>query len=71
MSLLVVKEVHLPICLLRVFLLYLSSHWVLEANNEVHLRAHATLVRPKHDGVGGLVSKFFLQGGKCIKSMRG
>ncbi len=63
MSFLVLKEVHLSACLFRVFLFHLTSDWVLEAHDKVDLRAHAALVRAKHDRVGSLVSKLGLWAG--------
>ena len=61
MGLFVVEKVLAPFRLLRVFLLHLSRHWVSESDYEVNLRTHSTLVRAKHDRVGGLVIELRLE----------
>lgn len=60
MSFLVLKEVHFPVGLFGVFLLYLSSDRILETNDEMYLGAYSALVGAKHDRVGTLVTELCL-----------
>lgn len=47
--------------LLGVFLLELARFGVLVAKDEVQFVVLAALIRPEHDGVGGLVHKLILK----------